>query len=81
MSSTERTYEVYTTGNACDEPEHYPVNNRDPDNAPPLPTKSIEDIDPRTVEMIESGLENLKKGNVSDPIDMEEDFPDLFDDD
>lgn len=72
----ERGVEYYTTGNACDdEPEKYPVNNRDPEDAPELPwdfpTKSADDIDPRTLEMIERGLENMRKGNVSDPIDVD----------
>lgn len=41
---------------------------------------SVDDIDPRTLSMIESGIEAMKNGNVSEPIDMERDFPGLFDD-
>lgn len=58
------------------------MDNTDDLPEPPwdFPTKSADDIDPRTVEMIERGIENMKNGNVSDPIDFEEDFPDIFDD-
>lgn len=36
------------------------------------------DISEETLQMIERGLEELKKGNVSDPIDIKEDFSELF---
>lgn len=59
--------EVYTTGNACDDREHYETD------AP----KGLE-ISKKTLQMIDRGIEEMRKGNVSDPVDMEEDFPGLF---
>lgn len=53
----------------------------------PLTEEEIEElhqetgIAPKTVRMIDKGMEEVKKGNTSGPIDMEEHFPGLFDDD
>lgn len=53
--------------------QDFPTLNHD------FPTKSVDDISQRTLEMIERGLDEFEKGNVSDPINMEEDFPGFFD--
>lgn len=39
------------------------------------PTDSIDQIDDRTLQMIDSGMEAAEAGDVSGPVDMEEDFP------
>jgi hypothetical protein len=80
----------YTTSGGTDEPTFpsdekydtpYPTQTMsDQNERGGGPTTSKDQIDPRTLEMIKSGIENLKKGNVSGPVDLEEDFPGLFED-
>lgn len=48
------------------------------ERGPSDPTTSIDQIDVRTLRMIDSGMEDLKNGNTSGTVDMEEDFPGLF---
>lgn len=48
------------------------------ERGPSDPTTSIIQIDPRTLRMIDRGMEDLKRGNTSGPVDMKEDFPGLF---
>ena len=45
-----------------------------------FPTKSVDDISQRTLEMIERSLDEFERGNVSDPIDIEKELPELFED-
>lgn len=39
------------------------------------------DIPKKTLRMIDRGMKEAKKGNVSGPVDIEEDFPSLFEGD
>ena len=41
-------------------------------------SQEIGGVEKRTLRMIRKGMKELEEGNVSDPIDIHEDFPELF---